>query len=68
MSSAAMWSADERRGGMLGEGQLGLAVHRPAQIDHVVEDGIDGFSSPKRSAIGIRSAQRLRRSRAMWVT
>ena len=42
MPRPAMWLADHGRRVVLGEGELGSAVHRTAAVDHVVEDGVGG--------------------------
>ena len=55
--------ADQRRRGVLVEGQLGPAVDGAPQVDHLVEDGVD-----RGRAEGLAHRQRPRRSRAMWVT
>ena len=62
-TQAAHVVADQLGRGHLGEAQLGLAVHRPAQIDHLVEDAV-GRGRPEEVA----HVARARRSRAIWVT
>ena len=58
--------ADERGRLVFGEGQLGPAVHCAAAVDHVVEDSVGGGRAEQASVTP--PAQRLSRSRAMWVT